>query len=118
MNHRFGITEEGHVYRYEGMWNRWRLLGRLPSILGEPTPVGREVCGWWKALVASDEPCPILVLKNSKKEASDSAAPAASAAGVVMASPRQENVAFAIKANPVLNMSQLADTPPAASHFL
>ena len=65
MNHKFGITEDGNVYRYE-KWCGWRLLGRLPCILGEPTPIGREVRDWWKALVESDEPCPILVRRNSR----------------------------------------------------
>ncbi len=62
MNHKFGITEDNIVHRYDNGCG-WRLLGRLPSILGEPTPIGREVRDWWKALVESDEPCPILVLK-------------------------------------------------------
>jgi hypothetical protein len=65
MNHKFGITEDSIVHRYDNGCG-WRLLGRLPSILGEPTPIGREVRDWWKALVESDEPCPILVLQNSR----------------------------------------------------
>jgi hypothetical protein len=59
MDHQFGIAEDGNVYRYE-KWCGWRLLGRLPCVLGEPTPVGREVRAWWKALVESDEPLEFL----------------------------------------------------------
>ena len=35
MNHKFGITEDNIVHRYDNGCG-WRLLGRLPSILGEP----------------------------------------------------------------------------------
>jgi hypothetical protein len=59
MKHKFGIKEDGNVFCYGQCCDR-RLLGRLPCILGEPTPIGREVRDWWKALVESDEPCPIL----------------------------------------------------------
>jgi len=59
MNHKFGITEDGNVHRYDN-WYGWRLLGRLPCILGEPTPTGREVRDWWKGLVESDEPIEFL----------------------------------------------------------
>jgi len=63
MNHKFGIKEDGNVYRYENRCG-WRLLGRLPCVLGEPTPIGHEVRDWWKALVERDGPVPLLVLQN------------------------------------------------------
>ena len=73
MNHKFGITEDGNVYRYETSCG-WRLLGRLPCVLGEPTPIGHEVRDWWKALVERDEPCPLLVLQNSRVSGGEIAA--------------------------------------------
>jgi hypothetical protein len=66
MNHKFGVTEDGKVYRYDKIWNVWRLLGRVQCVMGEPTPIGREVRDWWKALMESDEPCPMLVIRNSR----------------------------------------------------
>jgi hypothetical protein len=86
MNHKFGITEDGNVYRYEN-WCGWRLLGRLPCVLGEPTPIGHEVRDWWKALVESDEPCPLLVLQNSRVGGGEIAA-----AAVILATGKYENV--------------------------
>ena len=74
MNHKFGIDKKGNVHRYDN-WCGWRLLGRLPCVLGEPTQMGREVRAWWKAIVESDEPCPILFSENST--AGDGGIPAA-----------------------------------------
>jgi hypothetical protein len=65
MNHKFGITEDGNVNRYDN-WCGRRLLGRLPCVLGEPAPIAREVRDWWKAFVESDGPCPMLDFQNSK----------------------------------------------------
>jgi len=65
LTRRVSITEDCNVYRCDKSYG-WRLLGRLPCVLGEPTPIGREVRDWWKALVERDGPCPPLVLQNSR----------------------------------------------------
>jgi len=38
MNHKFGIKEDGNVYCHDKQYG-WRLLGRLPCILGEPDAI-------------------------------------------------------------------------------
>ena len=64
MENTFGITETGDVYRREPHY--WVLLGALPYVLHDPSPIGRAVGNWWKCLVESDESLPILILRNSK----------------------------------------------------
>ncbi len=64
MKFTFGITETGDVYRREP--HDWVLLGTLSYVLNDPSPIGREVRVWWKALVESDESLPLLILQSSK----------------------------------------------------
>jgi hypothetical protein len=64
MEHTFCITETGDVYRRDP--HDWVLLGALPSVLNDPSVIGREVRNWWKSLVESDQPLPLLLLRNSK----------------------------------------------------
>ncbi len=64
MKFTFGITETGDVYRREP--HDWVLLGTLSYVLNDPSPIGREVRVWLKALVESDESLPLLILQSSK----------------------------------------------------
>ena len=64
MKFTFGITETGDVYRREP--HDWVSLGTLSYVLNDPSPIGREVRVWWKALVESDESLPLLILQSSK----------------------------------------------------
>jgi hypothetical protein len=64
MENTFGITATGDVYRREP--HTWVLLGTLPGVLNDPSPIGRAVRHWWKSLVESDEALPILILRSSK----------------------------------------------------
>ena len=64
MTNTFSITETGDVYRREP--HDWVLLGSLSYVLNDPSPIGREVRIWWKALVESDQSLPLLILQSSK----------------------------------------------------
>ena len=62
---KLAITEDARVYRCNGTDRRF--LGHLPYLVNEQTVSGRQVCAWWKAQVASDEPLEILVIRREKR---------------------------------------------------
>jgi hypothetical protein len=65
MQNTFGITATGDVYRREP--HTWVLLGTLPGVLNDPSPIGRAAQIWWKSCVESDEALPILIIQSSKR---------------------------------------------------
>ena len=64
MENTFGMTETSEVYRRDP--HDWVLLGTLPYVMNDPSPIGRAVRNWWKSLVESDQSLPLLIPRSSK----------------------------------------------------